>query len=143
VQTHTRPVTQPHPTSPPETVLVVDDDHAICDLMALAVELGGRAPLKAGSAAEALALLDEHDVALVLTDVQMPRASGLELLAALSVTKRPPPVLVVTGETDAYTTRTAKLLGARKVIAKPFGLDELGCEIDEALAAQHIGRAGP
>lgn len=135
MQTHTRPAAQAYATSAPETVLVVDDDHALCDLMALAVELGGRFALKAGSAAEALALLEEREVALVLTDIHMPRASGLELLAALSVTKRPPPVLVVTGETDTYTTRTAKLLGARKVIAKPFGLDELGREIDEALAA--------
>ena len=135
METHARPVAQPQPTASPETVLVVDDDHAICDLMALAVELGGREPLKAGSAAEALAVLEEHQVSLVLTDIHMPRASGLELLAALSVTQHPPPVLVVTGETDAYTARTARLLGARKVIAKPFGLDELGREIDEALAA--------
>jgi DNA-binding NtrC family response regulator len=133
MQTRTRPVAQTQPTAAPETVLVVDDDHAVCDLMALAVELGGRAPLKAGSAAEALALLEERDVALVLTDIHMPRTSGLELLAALSVTRHPPPVLVVTGEADAYTMRTARLLGARKVIAKPFGFDELGREIDEAL----------
>jgi CheY-like chemotaxis protein len=63
----------------------------------------------------------------------MPGASGLELLAALSATNRPPPVLVVTGDTDDHTARTAKLLGARKVIAKPFALDELGREIDQAL----------
>jgi len=135
METGTHPVAQPQPTASPQTVLVVDDDHAVCDLMALAVELGGRAPLKAGSAAEALAVLEQHQVSLVLTDIHMPRASGLELLAALSVTKHPPPVLVVTGEADAYTTRTARLLGARKVISKPFGLDELGREIDEALAA--------
>jgi DNA-binding response OmpR family regulator len=135
MQTRTRPVAQPQSTSSPETVLVVDDDHALCDLMALAVELGGREPLKAGSAAEALAVLEEHHVSLVLTDIHMPRASGLELLAALSVTRHPPPVLVVTGETDEYTTRTARLLGARKVITKPFGVDELGREIDQVLAA--------
>jgi two-component system response regulator AtoC len=135
MQSRTRPVAQPSPTGSSQTVLVVDDDHALCDLMALAVQLGGRAPLKAGSAAEALALLDERDVALVLTDIHMPRASGLELLAALSATTHPPPVLVVTGETDASTARAARLLGARKVITKPFGLDELGREIDEALAA--------
>lgn len=135
MQIRTRPVAQLQPTDSPQTVLVVDDDHALCDLMALAVELTGRAPLKAGSAAEAFALLEERDVSLVLTDIHMPRASGLELLAALSVTKHPPPVIVVTGETDASTARTARLLGARKVIAKPFGLDELGREIDEALAA--------
>lgn len=135
MQMHTRPAAQPQLNTSPQTVLVVDDDHALCDLMALAVELGGRAPLKAGTVAEALALLEERDVALVLTDIHMPRASGLELLAALSVSERPPPVLVVTGETDTYTTRTARLLGARKVIAKPFGIDELGREIEAALAA--------
>ena len=134
MQTETRPVGRRQPTRSDETVLVVDDDHAICDLMALAVELGGRAPLKAASAAEALALLDDRRVSLVLTDIHMPNTSGLELLAALSVTKHPPPVLVVTGETDARTARTARLLGARKVIAKPFELDQLGHEIDEALA---------
>jgi DNA-binding NtrC family response regulator len=134
METRTHPVAQSQPAAVPETVLVVDDDHAICDLMALAVELGGRAPLKASSAAEALAALEEHHVSLVLTDIHMPQTSGLELLAALSVTKHPPPVLVVTGDADAYTARTARLLGARKVIAKPFGLDELSSEIDEALA---------
>jgi len=122
-----------------ETVLVVDDDPAVRRLLALAVELGGRRALRAGSAREALELLREHEVALVVTDVNMPQATGLDLLAALSATIAPPPVLVVTGEADPRTARAATLLGARKVIEKPFGLEELGREIDDAL----LSRAGP
>ncbi len=119
-----------------ETVLVVDDDRAVCTMMALAVELGGRQALQAGSAREALELLRGHEVALVVTDVHMPHATGLDLLAALSATIAPPPVLVVTGQPDPGTTRTARLLGALKVIAKPFGLEELGREIEAALSGR-------
>jgi len=129
-----RPRTPFPPIPAPETVLVVDDDAAVCRLMELAVELGGRDAVRAGSAREALEVLRVHRVALIVTDVQMPNASGLDLLAALSATIDPPPVLVVTGQPDPATIRAAGLLGARKVIAKPFSLEELGREIDDALS---------
>jgi CheY-like chemotaxis protein len=117
------------------SVLVVDDDASLRELMALVVGSGGNRPLCAESVPEALELLERED--LVLTDLNMPGLGGLDLLAELSARRSAPPVLVVSGCEDAATIRAASLLGALGVVEKPFSLKELRTAIDEALAPVH------
>ena len=118
----------------PQRVLIVDDEVSLRDLIALAVASGGREPVRAASVADALAELDRRPVDLVVTDLNMPGAGGLELLAELSSRHAAPPTVVVTASTDASALRAARLLGARAVVTKPFGFLELRRTI-EAVAA--------
>ena len=91
-------------------------------------------PLCAESVPRALELLDDGGVDLVLTDLNMPGLGGLDLLAVLSSRRTAPPAIVVSGSQDPAAIRAAKLLGALRVIEKPFSLRELRSAIDEALA---------
>jgi CheY-like chemotaxis protein len=90
--------------------------------------------LRAESVPRALELLDGDRVDLVLTDLNMPGLGGLDLVAELSSRRTAPPAIVVSGLQDAAAIRAAKLLGALRVIEKPFSLRALRAAIDEALA---------
>jgi CheY-like chemotaxis protein len=114
----------------PYRVLIVDDDPQLRELMALVVASSGREPVLATGVAGALEQLDRRPVDLVVTDLNMPGAGGLELLAALSARPGSPPALVVSGSDDESTLRAARLLGARDVVAKPFGFLQLRRAID-------------
>lgn len=107
------------------TVLVVDDEPRLRELIAHVVARTGSRPLVASSVPEALELLDAEAVDLVLTDLTMPVLGGLDLLAELSARGSRIPVVVITGSDDAATLRACRLLGA-EIVAKPFEFEELG-----------------
>jgi CheY-like chemotaxis protein len=119
-------------------VLVVDDDPSVRELTALVVTSGGHRAIGVGSVADALAEIDRRPVDLVVTDLHMPDAGGLELLAALSARPGAPPVVVVSGSAEESELRAARLLGARSVVAKPFGFAELRREIAAALSPERL-----
>jgi two-component system, response regulator, stage 0 sporulation protein F len=115
-------------------VLVVDDDPVIRELIARVVIHTGSRVIRAETAAQALRVLDDEPVDLVLTDLDLHEAGGgLRLLAALSARPATPPVVVVTASDDGAALRAARLLGARDVVEKPFSLDELRKGIADAL----------
>ncbi|HZQ15438.1 MAG TPA: response regulator [Gaiellaceae bacterium] len=116
------------------TVLVVDDEPALRQLIALAVARAGARPVLASDVPEALELVEREPVHLVLTDLTMPGLGGLDLLAALSARRCTIPAVVVTGSNDTSTLRACRLLGAQ-VVAKPFGLEELA-----RLVSHELGR---
>jgi CheY-like chemotaxis protein len=117
----------------PHRVLIVDDEPAVRDLIALVVATGGREPVRVGSVPEALDELERRPVELVVTDLDMPVGGGLDLLAELSSRPSAPPSLVVTGTGDESALRAASLLGAREVIGKPFGFFELRRAVERIL----------
>ena len=117
------------------TVLVVEDNREAGDFAAALLEELGYATVRAGGAAEALALLaDGARVDAVFSDVVMPGgAGGLELAAALRAS-HPGVALVLT------TGYSAKLADGDapegvEVLAKPYLLDELAAALGRALAA--------
>jgi CheY-like chemotaxis protein len=115
----------PAPAGDPDgrrLVLVVDDTEALRHLTARALEKHGYAVLEAGSGAEALTLLDGNDVDLVLTDVVMPRMSGLELHHAITAGKDAPTVVFMSGYSDTVLPE-GEAVGP--VLRKPFSEQEL------------------
>ena len=116
-----------------DRVLVVDDDPAIRELIARVAAHSGNRVLRAETAEQALDLLTAEPVDLVLTDLGMPATGGLRLLAKLSTLPAAPPVVVVTACDDGAALRAARLLGARRIIQKPFSLNELREAIADAL----------
>jgi two-component system chemotaxis response regulator CheY len=77
---------------------------------------------EAANGQQALEVLDDHWVDLVLTDIHMPEMDGLELLRRLSVDPvlSKLPVIVVTSEGSEQPIREALTLGAKACIRKPF-----------------------
>lgn len=117
------------------TLLIVDDEPSI--LSALKRQLRGSPYriLSANGGQEGLGVLAENDVHVVLTDHRMPAMNGVDFLA--KVTEHYPQTIrmVLSGyaETEAITDAIRRGY-ARKLLAKPWDIDELKGNIDEAFA---------
>jgi DNA-binding NtrC family response regulator len=107
-------------------LLIVDDEQTIRRLCMTVGESLGFACLEAESGDAALALLEEQPVHMVLTDMVMPRMSGIEFLEQAKRTYPRIEVAVMTGHGSVETAVQAMKLGAYDYIAKPFApLDDL------------------
>jgi DNA-binding NtrC family response regulator len=107
-------------------LLVVDDEQTIRRLCMTVGESLGLSCLEAESGDVALALLEEQQVHMILTDMVMPTMSGLEFLEQVKKTFPRIEVAVMTGHGSVETAVQAMKLGAYDYISKPFApLDEL------------------
>lgn len=106
------------------TVLVVDDDEVMRDLLSRMLGRAGYAVQTAADGRNALERFHEHAIDAVVTDMSMPRMSGIELTRAL-LTERPElPIIAVTGVDDSYL-RVAIAAGAKAGMQKPIRAGEL------------------
>ncbi|MBI1741250.1 MAG: response regulator, partial [Candidatus Koribacter versatilis] len=107
-------------------LLVVDDEQSIRKLCMTVGESLGFTCLEAESGEAALALLEEQPAHMVLTDMVMPRMSGLEFLEQVKRLLPRTEVALMTGHGSIETAVQAMKLGAYDYISKPFApLDEL------------------
>lgn len=83
------------------TILVVDDDPDILDLLEDILTLEGFQTVKAGNGEEALELFAKTDIGLVVTDLKMPKIDGFQLVESLRVKDPHLPIIVVSGYEDA------------------------------------------
>ncbi len=111
-------------------VLIVDDSAAIRKilqrvLMQTEIPLG--TVVEAGDGIEALAALEQHPVALVLSDINMPNMDGLEFLRRVKSDDRwkDLPVLMVTTEGSKNKVMEAVKLGAAGYVRKPFTAEQI------------------
>jgi two-component system response regulator AtoC len=118
------------------TVLLVDDEPGVLfTLGELLVDRGHRA-VSARSGEEALTKLDEADA--VVTDLSMPKMSGLELLAQIAQRDPALPVILLTAHGSEKVAVAAMKQGAYDYVAKPFDIDELAVVIERALEARRL-----
>jgi DNA-binding NtrC family response regulator len=119
-----------------QVILIVDDEHDIRDVLRLLLEaeIPGIRIRLAASAEEALEVLAEEEVHLMLTDYRMHGMDGLELLRR--VRKKWPRVrcILISAHSDAELGRAAvEDLGAVDFIQKPFHLDGWVVAVKKAL----------
>jgi PAS domain S-box-containing protein len=131
------------PAGGAETILVVEDEHAVRQLTCRILESAGYRVLAAPHASEALRLLEAHGatIRLMLTDVVMPDVSGIEL--ATEVAERFPhtKLLFMSGHAESRTGGTALPGLDIPFIAKPFDIPVLTSHVRNALAAIPAGSA--
>jgi len=117
-------------------ISIVDDDAAVRQATeALVRSLGHRAATFA-SAEEFLNSDRLQETSCLITDVQMPGMTGIELQHRLSAAGRRCPVIVVTGSPDAGLRAHAIAAGAVGVLGKPFSDETLIACLDGALAGR-------
>jgi len=114
------------------TVLVVDDERVITDVLCAALGRDGYDCQSASTGMEALARLGERPAAFLLTDVRMPGMSGLELLDQVRLHFPETWVIVLTGVADVPIVVQALRGGACDFLTKPFSLGELRERMSEA-----------
>ena len=101
-------------------LLIVDDEQSIRRLCITVGEALGFACLEADSGETALALLEENPAHMILTDMVMPKMSGLEFLEKVKKLLPRTEVAVMTGHGSVETAVQAMKLGAYDYISKPF-----------------------
>lgn len=111
-------------------VLVVDDSAAIRKILQRVLRQTGLAIgaiHEAGDGQEALAVIAQHPVNLVLSDINMPKMDGLQLLAVLKGAEqwRGIPVVMITTEGGESKVGEAVRLGASGYVRKPFTADQI------------------
>ncbi len=110
-----------------ELILVVDDEQTILRLTRRILEDAGYRVLTAEDGFKAAAAYAEHaeDIALVLTDLLMPKMDGLELITQLRRTAPGLPIIGTSGYFDESTVPQLQALGVERVLTKPFSRDAL------------------
>ena len=111
-------------------VLIVDDSAAIRKILQRVLRQTGMAIKtihEAGDGQEALTLLSANRIDLILTDINMPKMDGLQLLASLKASAdwRNIPVVMITTEGGETKVAEAVKLGAAGYVRKPFTADQI------------------
>jgi CheY-like chemotaxis protein len=112
----------PMQDTPPGTVLIAEDNAMNLDLLSRRVERQGHRPLAAADGCQALKLMREHDVDLVLLDINMPCMDGITALQRMKADAglQHIPVIMVSASADPDMIHCCLELGADDYIAKPF-----------------------
>lgn len=104
-------------------VLIIDDQVSIRSLLRLVLEKEGHEITEASDGRAGLAAYQRVPADLVIADIRMPEMNGLDLILELTRGLLDAKVIAISGEADASDTlSSAKLLGARHVLRKPFSL---------------------
>ncbi len=106
-------------------VLVADDDRAIRESLARALELEGYEVVTAADGAVALASVHDHAPDVVVLDVMMPNVDGLTVCRVLRAERDRTPILMLTARTETSDRVAGLDAGADDYLPKPFDLDEL------------------
>ncbi len=121
-------------------ILVVDDELSMREFLSILLEREGYVVSVAGSAEDALRSMESALFDLVLSDVNMPGLSGIELLARIKEKSPETAVLMLTAFSAAEQAVEAMKLGAYDYICKPFKNEEIKQLIKNALEKQGLKR---
>lgn len=122
------------PISTKVKILVVDDEEPVRRTLARVLEGGGYTDVTTvGSAQDALLLVVNDEFHLMLTDMEMPGESGLELLRKVRECSPETATMMVTGRDDAKLAESALSIGAFGYIIKPFKRNEVLINVNNAL----------
>ncbi len=116
------------------TVLVVDDDPRVRELLRINLEFEGFAVREADDAMQALGLIELSAPDLVLVDVVMPGIDGWEMLRRMQELYGAIPVILFSGQLDHSSLAHAAERGARDVVGKPFDPQALVERVCQVLA---------
>ncbi len=127
-----------------ETILIVDDQPEQRMFLRFVLEEEGFECLEANDGEMAIQLLSDHSsVQLVVTDFQMPRMHGLQLLNQLTTHRalRKIPKIFITGENSIHLRHKAYQAGANLVLFKPLDVIALRASVQRLLTPRHAALA--
>ena len=113
-------------------ILVCDDDHAIVDAIEIYLSQEGYTVLKAYDGQEAIDMLKEHEVHLLLLDIMMPRLDGIRATMKIRETD-PVPIIFLSAKSEDVDKILGLNIGADDYITKPFNPLELTARVKSLL----------
>jgi CheY-like chemotaxis protein len=130
---HRQPLAMPHQRS--VTILIVEDNDNLRNLLYRALEGNGFSVLPAADGAEALRLCEQHDgtIDLVVSDIVMPRLNGLELEERIRAARPDTKFLFITGFGDQFPESRERIKYGADILEKPFLPSELLRKVEDTL----------
>jgi len=116
-----------------ETILVVDDTPATLEVLQRNLTAEGYITYTAPGVEEALKLLEGTPVDLVITDLKMPKISGIDLIRHIRENYRNTEVMMITGYATVESAVEAVKSGAEEYLSKPFTNDEIFAAVRRVL----------
>lgn len=116
-----------------ESILVVDDSIATLEVLQRNLTTQGYTIYTAPGVTEAIKILDSTELDLVITDLKMPRVSGLDLVRHVRENFKNIEVIIITGYATVQGAVDAVKIGAEDYLPKPFTDDELYTAVSKAL----------
>lgn len=127
------PIRFPGGPPPSPIILVVDDNQALRELLTYALSGQGYEVLCAHDGEAGWEILLKEHVDLLITDNDMPRLSGLDLLRRMRAQSRMQPAILVSGDLPFSAPDFGKLLSPGVALEKPFSFEELYSKINELI----------
>ena len=124
-----------------QTILVVDDNKEIVFSLGKLLEYEGYRVLKAYDGIEALEVLKENEVDLILLDVMMPRLNGLSALMKIRENNQIP-VIILSAKTQESDKVSGLVMGADDYVEKPYNPAELTARVAAQLRRYHTWGGG-
>jgi DNA-binding response OmpR family regulator len=124
------------------TILIVDDDEAICSLVSEGLTEGGYTCNIASTGNEALSEFQHNHFELALLDIKLPDESGMELLKTFRILSPNTKIIMMTAIRDFDTAVYAMKLGASDYVVKPFTIDKLNAVIGTVLDSSKRHNSG-
>lgn len=107
------------------TILIVDDEENVSKLLNKVLQKENYITYTAMDGEEALRIIDKNRIDIVITDIKMPRMTGIELLKRIKDIDPSINVIMITAFATLDTAISALKMGAKDYITKPFNLDEI------------------
>jgi DNA-binding NtrC family response regulator len=120
------------------TILVVDDDPPVLDLILAVLQRHGYAPVSTSNAHQAVQLVQTQTFDILIADLVMPRFRGDEVIKAARRLNPDVQVILVTAHAAVQTPRVLEALGPHTLLQKPFDIDRL---VDAVARAADSARA--
>jgi CheY-like chemotaxis protein len=126
----------------PARILVVDDNAAIRRIFEFVLSRAGYEVAEAVDGIDALEQLEAGRFDLVITDLALPRASGLQVIRWVKKTGCCPVVAMTAHWQTSPLVEEAQALGCDALLAKPFDQEQLVCLVEGQLSAPSAPRSG-
>ena len=123
------------------TVLVIDDDPAMRDILSTVAQQHGFGLQFAEDGAEGLRLAEQSDVDLILLDLSLPGMPGLDVCRRLRGAGVEVPIIILSASNDTVDVVVALEIGADDYIAKPFEIRELAARVNAKLRRQRTSQS--
>jgi DNA-binding NtrC family response regulator len=125
-----------------ERILLVDDSPSTLEVLERNLASQGFSILTAGSVAQAIQILDANAIDLVITDLRMPGASGVDLVRHVRENFKETEIMIITGYPTVQSAVAAVKTGAEDYLAKPFTDAELFSSVQRILETLRRKKAG-
>jgi DNA-binding NtrC family response regulator len=121
-----------------ETILVVDDEKSILDLLSMVFKKEGFQVKTSPGTPNVYELVDDDDFDILICDIKMPKVDGMELLKHVKKQKPIVPVIMITAYGSVKQAVEALKVGALDYVVKPFDIEELKILVSHGLEEKKI-----